>query len=232
MVKEINFNSEMHIQHRWDLTPKEATQLQNKLASHISLEDTGQRFTTVAGIDVSYTLSENKAHAAIVVCAMDTLDIIEEQTAAMPITFPYIPGLLSFREVPVILKACNKLSIFPHLLVCDGQGIAHPRRLGLACHLGLYLDKPAIGVAKKRLTGAHRQLGIHKGNWTYLKAGDEKIGIVFRSRKKVKPIYISPGHKISMNRALSLIRRMHTVYRLPQPIRYAHRLANESKGII
>ncbi len=219
----------MVFSHNWNLSPSEALRLQLQLAKQVRTEDIRKEIKTVAGIDVGYSHEGRRSHAAIVVCQFRSLDIIEKVTASLSTPLPYIPGLLSFREIPAILEAYTLLKAAPDLLLCDGQGIAHPRRLGIASHLGLYLDKPSIGVAKKRLIGEHNEVGKDRGSEAYLKDGNETVGVVYRSRSNVKPIYISPGHNVSVERAVNITCGLITKYRLPEPIRYAHRLASEHK---
>ena len=154
------------------------------------------------------------------------LDVLETATARCPTTFPYVPGLLSFRELPAVLAALEQLREPPDLLLCDGQGIAHPRRFGIASHLGLLVDIPAIGVAKTRLCGTHAEPPHQRGAWTPLRAGEEIIGAVLRTRIGVKPLYISPGHRIGLETALAYVMRCCTRYRLPETTRHAHRLAS------
>ncbi len=156
----------------------------------------------------------------------DTLEIVEEATAVGPARFPYVPGLLSFREIPLVLDALEGLAARPDLILCDGQGYAHPRRFGLACHLGVLLDLPTIGVAKSRFIGTHEEPGIERGEWTPLLDGAERIGAVLRTRRAVSPLYISCGHRVSLERAIELVLACTTRYRLPETTRAAHRLAS------
>ncbi len=151
---------------------------------------------------------------------------METAIARRPTQFPYVPGLLSFREIPAVLDALEKINQRPDLLLCDGQGIAHPRRLGIASHLGLLVDIPSIGVAKSRLCGTHATAPETKGAWTPLRSGDEVIGAVLRTRVRVKPLYISLGHRISLESAIAYVLGCVTRYRLPETTRYAHRLAS------
>jgi deoxyribonuclease V len=154
------------------------------------------------------------------------LQPLEQSIARLPTTFPYIPGLLSFRELPAILQALSKLSLPPDILLCDGQGRAHPRRFGLACHLGVYTGIPAVGVAKTRLIGSHAEVPNEKGGWVPLIDKGETVGAVVRTRYDVKPLYISIGHKISLPRAIELVLGCTTRYRLPETTRAAHKLAS------
>jgi deoxyribonuclease V len=164
--------------------------------------------------------------AAVAVLRYPELDVLETAIARRPTTFPYVPGLLSFRELPAVLEALEQLREPPDLLLCDGQGIAHPRRLGIASHLGLLVDLPSIGVAKTRLCGMHEEPLNQRGAWTPLWAEGEIIGAVLRTRPGVKPLYISPGHRISLDTAIQLVMACCTRYRLPETTRHAHRLAS------
>ncbi len=174
----------------------------------------------VAGIDISFRAGT--ANAAVVVLTFPGMKVVETASARKKVTFPYIPGLLAFREAPVALEAFARLSTIPDLLVVDGHGLAHPRRFGLACHLGVELDIPSIGCAKSRLIGQWREPARRKGSSTRLIAGEEVIGRVVRTRDDVKPVFISAGHKVSLKDAVRLVLRMATKYRLPEPIRHAH----------
>jgi deoxyribonuclease V len=158
--------------------------------------------------------------------AAPNLDVVEQVVHREPTRMPYIPGLLSFREIPAALKAFEKLSVMPELVMVDGQGIAHPRRLGVAAHLGLWLDLPTIGIAKSRLYGKYTEVGEQRGDWVPLYAGKERIGAVLRSRAKVKPVYVSPGHRITLESSLEWVMRCLGRTKLPEPTRLADRLAS------
>ncbi|MDF7808923.1 deoxyribonuclease V [Pontiellaceae bacterium B12219] len=212
--------------HAWDVSPKEAIAIQKALQSHINLMDDFGDIKTVAGVDVGFRENNTITVAAIAVLDFQTLEVIETAVAHRPTSFPYIPGLLSFREVPAVLEAMLKLSAEPDLLLCDGQGIAHPRRFGIAAHLGLLLDIPAIGVGKSRLCGTHPEVPAKKGAFVPLMDKAEQIGIVLRTRKNIKPLYISPGHRVSMNSARELVMKCVTKYKLPETTRHAHKLAS------
>jgi deoxyribonuclease V len=212
--------------HAWDVSPKEAIAIQKALQSHINLTDDFGEIKTVAGVDVGFEKNNTVTRAAIVVLDFQTLEVIETAVAHRPTSFPYIPGLLSFREVPAVLEAILKLNTEPDLLLCDGQGIAHPRRFGIAAHLGLLLDIPAIGVGKSRLCGTHPEVPAKKGAFVPLMDKGEQIGVVLRTRSNIKPLYISPGHRVSMNSAHELVMKCITKYRLPETTRRAHRLAS------
>lgn len=212
--------------HPWDVTPAEAKAIQEKLRGRVSLRDERPRLSRVAGVDVGFEKGGKRTRAAIAVLALPALELQSSAVALAPTTFPYVPGLLSFREVPAILSALEKLSPLPHVLLCDGQGIAHPRRFGLACHLGLITGIPAVGVAKTRLVGTYGRVPDRRGAWTPLKDGDETIGAVLRTRTGVNPIFVSPGHRITLDTAVELVMRCVTRYRLPETTRAAHRLAS------
>jgi deoxyribonuclease V len=214
------------LSHKWNLSPSEAIALQKRLRHQIIDRDCIQKVQRVAGVDVGFEAQGKITQAAIVVLSYPELQPLEESMARLPTTFPYIPGLLSFREMPAILQALAKLRQMPDILLCDGQGKAHPRRFGLACHLGLYTDIPSVGVAKTRLIGSHAELPNEKGCWVPLIHKDETVGAVVRSRSHVKPLYISIGHKISLQRSIDIVLGCTTRYKLPETTRAAHRLAS------
>jgi deoxyribonuclease V len=214
------------ISHRWDLSPAEAISLQRKLGQKLVLSDQFSPPERIAGVDVGFEQSGTITRAAIALLDFPGLTPVEHSVARLPTAFPYIPGLLSFREIPAILEAFDQLTEKPQLLLCDGQGYAHPRRFGIACHLGLLLDIPAIGVAKSRLIGRHQKLPEEKGAWVPLIDKDEVIGAVLRSRTGFKPLYISAGHRISLQSAIHYVLAATTRYKLPETTRAAHRLAS------
>lgn len=199
----------------------EAKLIQKELSNQVITEDNIQKVNYVAGVDVGFQDNYTITKAAIAVLKFPSLKLVESQTALIPTTFPYIPGFLSFREIPALLKAIEKLTIIPDLILCDGQGIAHPRRLGIASHLGVLMDIPTIGVAKSLLIGKHEEIALEKGNWKPLIDQEEIIGAVLRSRTNVKPIYVSIGHKISLLTALDYVMACLTKYRLPETTRWA-----------
>ena len=211
--------------HSWELTTAEARQLQEELAAKIRLENDFGDVRTVAGVDVGFE-GKTTARAAVVVLSYPELSVVDFAIARQPVRFPYVPGYLSFRECPVILEALDNLSVHPDLLLCDGQGIAHPRRFGVACHLGLLTDIPAIGVAKSRLIGAHDTVPEAKGSWVPLIDKDERIGAVLRSRDRVAPLFISPGHRIDMATSVEWVMNCVTRYRLPETTRWADGIAS------
>ena len=214
--------------HSWDLNPKEAIALQKQLADRVLLTDVlAEPFKTVAGVDVSYKKRGRLFYAAVVVLDYRSMTLLETITASGECRFPYVPGLLSFRELPVLLQAFEKLETVPDVILADAQGIAHPRRLGLASHLGLWLDLPTIGCAKSRLCGVHEEPGPAKGCWTPLLDDDQEIGRVVRTRTRVKPLYVSPGHKLGCDAALAIVLHCSRGYRLPEPTRQAHLSSNQ-----
>jgi deoxyribonuclease V len=215
--------------HTWDLTAAKAIQLQGDLARQINLKPLGPKPRFVAGLDCSLDKRKGEIYAAAVVFSFPELELIETAWAQLPLHFPYVPGLLSFREAPVCLEAAAKLKTTPNLWLIDGQGIAHPRRLGLASHLGLFLSTPTIGCAKSRLTGTYDEPKPEKGSFEWLYARDEKIGAVVRTRTNVKPLFISPGHMCSFDDAIEYTLACTTQYRLPEPTRCAHQTVAKVK---
>ncbi len=213
--------------HPWNLGPAEAVALQRELCGQVEASDRLVPVRRVAGVDVGFEADGAVTRAAVAVLRYPELTVLETAIARRPTEFPYIPGLLSFRELPAVLDALAQLSQPPDLLLCDGQGIAHPRRLGIASHLGLLTDIPAIGVAKTRLCGTHEEPPNQRGAWTPLWADGEIIGAVLRTRIGVKPLYISPGHRISLETSIQFVMACCTRYRLPETTRHAHRLASD-----
>lgn len=213
------------LRHRWDVTPAEAREIQSQLRSQVSQKNAPElrRIRYVAGVDCS--LRDNLATAAIPILDWKTLEVVESVVVQQPIPFPYVPGLLSFRECPAILAAFEKLTLDPDLVMVDGAGIAHPRRLGIAAHLGILLNKSTIGCAKSRLTGTHDEPHERAGSYTDLWDKQELIGAVLRTRDNVNPLFISVGHKIDLPTALDLVLEACRGYRLPEPTRRAHQLA-------
>jgi deoxyribonuclease V len=215
--------------HDWSLTAAEARSLQERLRSRLRLEEAPLRPRRVAGADVSCARGGNELFAAIVVLDARSLEVLEVARARGRVRFPYVPGLLSFREVPPLLEAASRLRLRPDLLLCDGQGLAHPRRFGLACHLGLFLDLPTVGCAKSRLIGRHREPGPRRGHHARLTDRGERIGSVLRTRDRVKPVYVSPGHRVGLDQARRLTLSLCRGYRLPEPIRAAHSESNRAR---
>ncbi|MDX5332934.1 MAG: deoxyribonuclease V [Gammaproteobacteria bacterium] len=216
----------LHHAHPWSVTPAEARAIQARLRGYVVTEDRLGPVRQVAGVDVGFEDGGRTTRAAVAVLAYPGLEPVEERIARVPTTFPYVPGLLSFREIPAVLAALAQLPVLPDLILCDGQGIAHPRRLGIACHLGVLLDVPTVGVAKSRLIGTHAEVPADKGGWVPLLDGGETIGAVLRTRTNVKPVYVSPGHRISLPTAIDYVMGCLTRYRLPETTRRADRLAS------
>jgi len=208
------------------VTPAEAIALQERLRGEVVTVDKFSRVTFVAGVDVGFEGQGRITRAAVAVLSFPELALQEYAVARRPTVFPYIPGLLSFREVPAVLDAMQQLRRLPDLLLCDGQGLAHPRRFGIACHLGVLLDLPAIGVAKSRLLGTHAPLADGKGSRQALYDKGEVIGTVLRTRRGVRPLYISIGHRIALETAVDYVLRCTSRYRLPETTRAAHKLAS------
>ncbi|MBD1805045.1 deoxyribonuclease V [Microcoleus sp. FACHB-SPT15] len=219
----------IHQCHEWPLNVEEAIAIQNQLRSQVITEDQLGDVQYVAGVDLGFEEDGAISRAAVAVLSFPDLQLQEKAIAKRPTTFPYIPGFLSFREIPAILDALETVSITPDLIVCDGQGIAHPRRLGIACHLGVLIDIPTIGAAKSLLVGKHDEVPVEKGSWQPLQYRGEVVGAVVRSRTGVKPLYVSPGHRISLPTAIDYVLRCTTKYRLPETTRWADKLASNRK---
>lgn len=208
--------------HSWQVDIAQAKKIQLRLSKEVVTEGLETEPHLIGGVDISLRGSQGRGLGAVVVLSYPGLELVEVKTAEGELKIPYIPGLLSFRECPVILAACQKLNNTPDLILVDGQGIAHPRRFGLASHLGLFLDTPAIGCAKSVLCGRHEPLGESVGAYAELIDGGEVIGAALRTRVGVKPIYVSVGHRISLTSALFWVGRCCRNYRLPEPTRLAH----------
>jgi deoxyribonuclease V len=214
--------------HSWNLSYADARKLQTQLAQRVAFvpfRPKGSMLT--AGLDCAFSGDGKKVVAVIVVMQVPEFEVIETAGHTCKVTFPYIPGLLSFREAPVCIAAAKKLKTEPDLIIVDGQGIAHPRRLGIAAHLGLVFDRPTIGCAKSRLIGQHGTLGINKESFSFLTDKGEIIGAVVRTRRSVKPVYVSVGNKCLLEDAIELVLRCTTKYRLPEPTRLAHQLVTK-----
>ncbi|MBZ0277424.1 MAG: deoxyribonuclease V [Anaerolineae bacterium] len=223
----------MQINHRhaWNITPQEAIALQKTMAAEV-IHDRPldiSRVKLVAGVDVS--VKDNVSRAAVVVLTFPGLEIIETALAEQPTPFPYIPGLLTFREGPVLVEAFSRLEHEPDAFVFDGMGRIHPRRIGIASHMGLWLGKPTIGCGKTHFIGTYAEPGNERGAWSDLMDNGERLGVVLRTRANVKPVYISPGHLTDIPSAVELALRCVTRYRLPEPIRAAHHAAGESTDL-
>jgi deoxyribonuclease V len=214
------------ISHSWDLTVGDAKALQADLAEKVICETTfdPEGVQTVAGVDVGFR--GGSARAAVVVLGLPGLEPVDCALAELPVTFPYVPGLLALREGPSVIAALEKIRAWPDLILFDAQGLAHPRRLGLASHLGVILDQPCIGCAKSRLVGVHEEPGNAVGDWVPLEDEGQTVGAVVRSRAGVKPLYVSIGHRIDLPTAIEFVLRSCRGYRLPETTRYAHRVAS------
>jgi len=208
--------------HDWRVSVPQAFAIQRELAAKVSRtsEVTAPRF--IAGVDISAERARKMATGAVVVLSYPELRPVEMQIVNEEISFPYIPGLLSFRESPLVLAACEKLTITPDLILVDGQGLAHPRRMGLASHLGLLLDTPTIGCAKSRLCGSHQELGAQPGSYAELVDDGEVIGAALRTKFGTSPLYVSIGHKVDLPTAIHWVLECCRGYRIPEPLRYAH----------
>jgi len=212
--------------HSWQLSVAEAVKLQRQLAPCVNLQDEIDPVNTVAGVDVGFENNGNITRAAIAVMSYPGLELHESAIARCKTVFPYIPGLLSFRELPAVLKALKNLETLPDIFLCDGQGYAHPRRFGIACHLGVLTGIAAIGVGKTRLLGKYEEPANERGAWSPLTDREETIGAVLRTRTGVKPVFISQGHRVSLLTAIYYVMQCTTRFKLPETTRQAHRLAS------
>ncbi|OKH16098.1 endonuclease V [[Limnothrix rosea] IAM M-220] len=223
---------QLHHQHPWDLSTTEAKVVQEKLSQYVICQDQlPAEINLVAGVDAGFENKFETIRVAVAVLSFPELEVVETKVIRRPTTFPYVPGFLSFRELPAIVDALGEIKNFPDLILCDGQGYAHPRRFGLACHLGVLLDCPTIGVAKSRYIGKHDELSPEKGEWVDLIDKDERIGAVLRTRKNVRPLYISCGHRISLKTAIAYVLACTPKYRLPETTRIADHLASHATNI-
>ena len=209
--------------HGWNLSPTRAVAVQRRLAARVRTRAPQRPVRTVAGVDCAFTADASRCLAAVVLWDLEAQRVLEERWASRPLRFPYVPGLLSFREAPAILSALRALRRTPDALMCDGHGVAHPRRFGIACHLGLLCGLPSLGVAKSRLVGEHREPGHERGARTALTDGGERIGTVLRTRSDVKPVYVSVGHLLDLPSAERLTLAAALGFRLPEPTRRADR---------
>ena len=213
--------------HPWDLTPAAARSLQGELARAVDTSTPLGPWRTLAAADVSFNRGSDVLYAAVVVVAAETFEVVEKVGLEAPARFPYVPGLLSFREAPALLEAFGRLKARPDVVLCDGQGIAHPRRLGIASHLGLCLDLPTVGCAKSRLCGKYDEPGPDRGDRGPLVDKGEVIGAVLRTRAGVAPLFVSPGHRCDLESAVGLVLATTRKLRLPIPARMAHEYVNE-----
>ncbi len=224
--------------HPWNVTTAQAREIQLDLASRVIREDRLGPVRLVAGADISKPDADGLATAAVVVMDIDVgahgraplHSVVAVRTVRLRPEFPYVPGLLSFREAPLVLAAWDKLESKPDLLLVDGQGLAHPRRMGIACHLGLLLDIPTIGCAKSRLIGEHGEMGQERGQWAEMRDGEEVIGAAVRTRTNVRPIYVSTGHRVNLETAIEWALACCRGYRIPEPLRLAHQAAGKKQA--
>ena len=215
--------------HDWSLSYSQAREVQTGLAGKVQFTPLKRSPTVVAGIDCAFSRDGQRILAAVVVLRLPDFELVETASAVREVTFPYIPGLLSFREAPVCIAAAEKLRCRPDVLIIDGQGIAHPRRLGLAAHLGLFFDRPTVGCAKSRLTGDYEEPPSEKGGHTPLTVESETIGAVVRTRTNVKPVFVSVGNKCVLSDAIRIVLACAVKYRLPEPTRLAHQSVSKLK---
>jgi deoxyribonuclease V len=215
--------------HKWDLTYGEARELQRRLASRVRFTRIQREPRIVAGLDCAFSKDERTIFAVAVVISLPDFEVIETAAAVRKVEFPYIPGLLSFREAPACIAAIEKLKATPDVFIIDGQGFAHPRRFGIASHIGILVNKPTVGCAKSRLTGDFDEPGRRKVSFSPLTDGDEIIGAVLRTRTDVKPVFVSVGHKCTLRDAIRIVLKCTTRYRLPEPSRLAHQLVSRIK---
>lgn len=221
------------MRHSFNTTPKEAIELQKKLREEIQLVSLSQQVKYIAGADVSFNKFERDVYAGIIVLTYPELEPVEHVCVREEVDFPYIPGLLSFREIPPLLLAWDRLQIKPDVVVVDGHGIAHPRRMGIATHFGLVTEIPTIGCAKSKLYGTYGEPGAEAGSFSHIidpKTG-EVIGMALRSKKRSKPILVSPGNLITLEESVEIIKHTLRGYRLPEPTRLAHNMVNEYRKI-
>jgi deoxyribonuclease V len=216
--------------HDWNLSPQQAIEIQKQLRCEVEAQDRFDKpIKTVAGIDLGYDVENGMSRAVVVVLSFPELILLETSEARLPIQFPYVPGLLSFRETPVAIKALEKLKITPDVILCDGQGFAHPRRFGIACHIGILADVPTIGVAKSLLVGKFENLGEERGSIAPLIHKNEQVGVALRTKNKVQPLFVSVGHRIGLETATDLVLQCAPKYRLPETTRLADKLASYRK---
>ncbi len=216
--------------HPWGVYYAEAVAIQERLRKRLILRTPGRKPQLIAGADVSYARKSDVFYAGVVVLRADDMTLVESAHAVRRVSFPYIPGLLSFREAPPLLAAFEAIKSQPDVIVFDGQGTAHPRGFGLASHMGLLLDAPSVGCAKTRLVGRHDAVPAQEGSWVKLQHQGRTIGAVVRTRERVKPVYVSPGHRMGLPGAVRVVLDSCRGYRLPEPVRRAHILVNEIRS--
>ena len=212
--------------HDWDLTPREAVELQQRLRDEVRIAPLAKEIRTIAGADISFNKFDPTIYAGVVVLSYPELEVIEESGVVSETKFPYVPGLLSFRETPSVLEAWSKLKTEPDALMLDGQGLAHPRRVGIACHVGLLIERPTLGCAKSVLVGKYDEPSTERGAWTEMVHKGEVVGAALRTKRNVQPVFVSPGHLIDLQGAVNLTLGSDGGYRQPEPTRRAHLLVN------
>jgi len=215
--------------HQWNVNIATARSIQLQLRQMLKFQKLAKPVHYIAGADVSYSRKSNLGFAAITIFKYPEMELCEQKAVSMPIKFPYIPGYLTFREAPILLEAFQKLSLLPDLVLFDGQGIAHPRGMGIAAHIGLCLDLPSIGCAKSRLIGEFESPGQNKGDYTPLFYNNQHIGAIVRTRAKVNPVFVSPGHLITIEESVEWVLKTCTKYRIPEPIRESHIFVNQMR---
>ena len=212
--------------HDWTMTPREAVELQKSLREQVLLRPLAKRIETIAGADISFNKFSSTVYAGIVVLRLPQLEVVEEVGVVSETHFPYVPGLLSFRETPSVLEAWSKLKTEPDAVMFDGQGIAHPRRVGIASHVGLLIERPTLGCAKSVLVGKYQEPESERGSWSEMLDKGEVVGAAVRTKTNVQPIFVSPGHLIDLEGAIRLTLEADGGYRQPEPTRRAHLLVN------
>lgn len=212
--------------HDWDVSPREAVELQKSLRERVVLTPPTRPIETIAGTDISFNKYSTTLYAGIVVLRLPSLAVVEEVGVVSETRFPYVPGLLSFRETPSVLEAWAKLKTEPDAVMFDGQGLAHPRRVGIACHVGLLIERPTLGCAKSVLVGKYEEPPAGRGSWSPLVDKGETVGAAVRTKDRVQPIFVSPGHLIDLKSAIDLALACDGGYRQPEPTRLAHHLVN------
>ena len=213
--------------HEWDVTPSQAIQIQKEYAGKVERDGTLRDVTAIAGVDIAF--EGTTGFGAVVILTYPELQVLDQAVVEAPVPIPYIPGLLSFREIPIVLRAFEKIREMPDVIFVDGQGTLHPRRFGIACHLGLTLDVPTVGCAKSLLCGSYPEPGPEKGDYSFVEHKNDRIGVALRTRTRTKEIFVSVGHKISIENAIELTLSISPKYRIPEPTRHADRLAGEYK---
>lgn len=212
--------------HPWKVSPEEAIKIQNEMKNLVKIESLSAQIRYIAGADVSFDKGSNIAYVGIVVFKFPEFKEVERSLSITEVTFPYIPGLLSFRESPALIKSWEKIKIIPDVVVIDGQGIAHPRRFGIASHFGVLIDKPTIGCAKSLLVGRYKEPDQKAGSYSYLYDSGEIVGVALRTRDYAQPVFVSIGHKITLDESIKIIMQSIRGYRIPEPTRRAHILVN------